>query len=307
MKAKIIVIFMLLFLLVGCRGFSRSEEGDVNYRRGTTGLELRFLDRSPPYYVYEGDYLNIIVELYNRGASGVYGGELYITGYDPNLIGRYGASGFLGIPPPGTPHRFELLDKKTQFNREGGYDMLEFTSGELYLAGIDKYKIPLTVYACYEYETIANTEICMDPEPHRPPSEKPCYTKNPAMGGGQAAPVAVTNIDLTNMRNSMRITFTISDLGNGNTIDLSRKQQGACPTGFGPADVDVVYLEHVKVGDQTINCNPDGRIKLVNGVGRVSCTAPIPSGTAYTTPLEIILYYGYRTHIRREVEIRGFY
>ena len=67
-------------------------------------------------------------------------------------------------------------------------------------------------------------------------------------------------------------------------------------------------LSFVKVGNLPItqSCSPSGRIKLVNGNGRVSCTVPISGMTAYTTPLEIRLEYGYKDFIRREVEIRGF-
>ena len=312
MKRTIVMVILLVFLLVGCRGFSRHEEGDVNYRRGTQGLELRLLDRSPPFVVYEGDYLPIGIEFFNRGASEIFYGEYYITGYDPSIIRNYDPlyPGNLNALPS-YPYFFDMLDKKTQFNREGGYMIKEHSSGRINLPiGTDKYRIPLTVYACYDYETILNTEICMDPEPHRPPGDKACITRNPAVGGGQAAPVAITNVDLTNMRNNMRITFTISNVGSGTIVDLDRMLNfNACPTGFGPADVDVVYLDEVLVGgpgSPAVDCSPSGRVKLVNGIGRVSCTVPIPSGTAYTTPLDIRLEYGYRTHVRREVEIRGF-
>jgi hypothetical protein len=315
MKHKIIILILLVLFLAGCRSGSINEEGDVNFRTGTRGLEIKYLDRSPPFYVYEGDYLPITLELFNRGASEIFEGEIYITGYDPNIIHNNPASGVPGnLPTPGTPIKFEMLDKKTQFNREGGYLIMELNSGKINLPyGTHKYNIPLTVYACYDYETIANTEICMDPEPHRQYYDKPCVTTNVNMGGGQGAPVGVGNVELTNMRDQMRITFTINNVGSGfgagTIVDLDKMRQNACPTGFGPTDIDVIYLSEVKVGTNTITqwCSPNGRIKLVNGVGRVSCTAPMPAGTAFKTPLEIRFEYGYRTHIRRDVEIRGYY
>ena len=307
MKKIIIVMVLLAFLLVGCRGFSRNEEGDVNYRRGTTGLDIRFLDRSPPYVVYEGDSLPITLELFNRGASPINWGRIYITGYDTSIIPRHGIDGSISTLPGPEGHPFEMFDAKTQFNREGGYKIKEFQSGTLNLFGGDKYRVPITVHACYDYETVANVEICMDPEPHRSPTDKACITRNPGMGGGQAAPVAVTNVDLTNMPGEMRMTFTIKNVGDGTLVEPN-KMNTHCPTGFSPSDVDVVYLDYVKVGqhDVTYDCSPNGRIKLYNGVGRVSCVAQMTQHTAYKTPLEISLYYGYKTFIRRQVEIRGF-
>ena len=308
MKKIIIMVFLLVILLAGCRGTSRHEEGDINYRRGTIGLDMRFLDRSPPYVVYERDVLPITLELFNRGAAEIHWGRIYVTGYDTNIISRFSTDGTISSLPGHEGHPFEMFDAKTQFNREGGYKIMEFQSATLDLRGGDKYRVPLTVYACYDYETIANVEICMDPEPHRAPYDKACITRNPSVGGGQGAPVAITYVDLTNMRDQMRITFSISNVGGGTLIDRN-KMQFLCPTGFGPADVDVVELIEVKVGNQIITdrCSPNGRIKLVNGVGRVSCSALMTQPSAYTTPLEITLYYGYRSHIRREVEIRGFY
>jgi hypothetical protein len=314
MKYRNIALILLVLLLVGCRGNSRDEEGYVDFRTGTIGLEMRFLEKSPPFYVYEGDVLPITLELFNKGASEIFAGEIYVTGFDPNLINNYGPiPGNLPLPGTLQPYLpFEMLDKKTQFNKEGGYQIIEFNSGKIDLpSGTHKYNIPLTIYACYDYETIASTEICIDPEPHRSYYDKPCVTRNVGMGGGQGAPVAITNVELTNMREQMRITFTIqnvgSGMGGGTIVDLEKMFAGACPTGFGPVDVDVVYLNYVRVGDSApLACSPDGRIKLVNGVGRVSCTYAMPGGTAYKTPLEIKLEYGYRTFIRRDVEIRGF-
>jgi hypothetical protein len=303
-------------LLVGCRGNSRDVEGDVNFRTGTQGLELRFLDQSPPLHVYEGDYLPITLELFNRGASEIFTGEIHITGYDPQIINNnLGAGINIGnLPYPGEPVYFEMLDKKTQFNREGGYLLMEFSSGKINLPQqTPKYSIPLTIFACYDYETIASTEICIDPEPHKVYNEKACVTRNVGMGGGQGAPVAVTNVELVNMREQMRITFDIVNVGSGlsggTIVDLNKMFDNACPNGFGPNEIDVVYLSEVKVGINGITqfCSPNGRVKLVNGRGRVSCTYQMPGGTAFKTPLEIKLEYGYKTFIRKDVEIRGFY
>lgn len=307
MKRIILTMILLAFLLVGCRGFSRSQEGDVNYRRGTQGLEIRFLDRSPPHVLYETDPLVATLELYNRGASEIRDGYIYFTGFDTNIITQFGPGPEIGTR---TWTTFRMDDKKTQFNREGGYDIVEFSSSSISLGGLPSYRIPLTAYACYDYETIASTEICVDPEPYKPPSEKPCQTRNVNFGGSQAAPVAVTYANIESMVNQVRITFTIKNVGNGMIVRRNSIERN-CPTNFGPNDVDVVQLTHVTLGGRSVSlndCSPSGEIRLSNGVGRVSCVITnIGADTAFTTPLEIKLDYGYRTHIRRDVEIRSIY
>ncbi len=315
MRTQIISIFIILTLLLvvtGCSGTPRQEEGDVDFRRGTTGFEMRLIEGNPPYQVYEHDLLPITLEVFNRGVSPIIDGELYITGYDPDIINNNLAGYLPGtLPAYGQPHYFSIIESRSQFNEEGGYDVLEFSSGEIVLPyGTTIYDIPLALYACYGYETIASGNVCIDPEPHRTYADKPCITQDVGMGGGQGAPVAVTYIDVTNMRDYIRLTFTISNVGGGTLIDEYAFSQGACPTGFGPQDINVVYVDQVILGKFPITqyCAPSGRIKLNNGVGKVSCTAPIPTGstTAYKTPVEIRLNYAYKEILKKNIQIRGY-
>ncbi len=307
----VIVVLVLLVFVSGCAGNARTEEGDVNFRTGSQGLEMRLLDGNPPYIVYEHDILPISVELFNRGTSPIWDAELYITGFDPNIINNNLGSYPPGnLPSYGTPYPFTIDEAKNQFNREGGYEILEFNSGEISFAnvqGLTTYEIPLVVYACYLYETLASTKICVDPEPHRTYSDKPCITQDASFGGGQGAPVSVSHVNVVNMRDSIRLTFTINNVGGGTIVDPYAYFDGKCPTGFSPADIDVVYMDYAKLGTMVMtDCTPNGRIKLNNGFGRVSCTAPIGGTTAFTTPVEVKLGYAYKDYIRKNIQIRGY-
>lgn len=314
MKTRIVLgIFIIsLLILTGCAGTSRSEEGEVDFRRGTRGLEMRFLEGNPPMYVYEGDVLPLAIELFNKGTSPIWDAELYIAGYDPNIINNNLGGHIMGnLPLYGTPATFRIDEAKNQFNKEGGYEILEFSSGKISfhnVEGVTTYDVPLVVYACYLYETLASAQICVDPEPHRTYADKPCITTNVGMGGGQGAPVAVTHVDVSNMRDSIRLTFSISNVGGGTIVDTYAYWDGKCPTAFSPSDIDVVYFDYVKLGTyEMTDCTPStGRIKLNNGYGKISCSAPIGGTTAFKTPVEIKLGYGYKDLIRRNVQIRGY-
>lgn len=314
MRTRILIfvlVLVLLFSLTGCSGTSRNEAGDVNYRQGTKGLEMRLMDANPPYQVYEHDILPITIEMFNRGVSPITDGELYITGYDPNIINNNLAGNTPGnLPAYEQPHYFSITEAKSQFNKEGGYDVLEFNSGDINLPyGTTTYDVPLVIYACYTYETVASGDICVDPEPHRSYTDKACTTQNVGMGGGQGAPVAVSYIDVTNMRDQIRLTFTINNVGGGTVIDQDAFYNGACPTGFSPKDINVVDLERVMLGtlDITTFCAPTGRIKLnEGGMGKISCTAPIGGTTAFKTPVEIALSYAYKDNIKKNIQIKGY-
>jgi hypothetical protein len=314
MENKKVVLFlltMLVLLAFGCGSNPSREEGDVNFRQGNQGLEMRFLQGNPPYTVYEQDILPITIEMFNRGTEPVMNGMLFITGYDPNIITNNPWGGGISgnLPAYGTSIPFRMDDKKTQFNREGGYNVMEFQSGTIELPeGSTTYEIPLVAYACYEYSTLASDTICIDPQPHRTYMDKPCITADVGMGGSQGAPVAVTHAAIENMRDQIRITFTISNVGGGEIVD-SQVMAQKCPTSFSPADINIVYVDSVNTllgPDFKLTCTPNGRIKLVNGYGKIVCTAGIAGDTAFKTPIQIKLDYGYKTYVRQQVQIRGY-
>ena len=63
----ILLLFLLSFILSSCSGGSPRIK-DVNYFQGIQGVEIEFLDESPPSELYEDTPFNINVILENRGA-----------------------------------------------------------------------------------------------------------------------------------------------------------------------------------------------------------------------------------------------
>ena len=90
----VLMIFLLFITISGCdTGSTSAEYVDRDYHKGTNGLEMKFLKNAPPSKIYEGDKLDIIVELENKGAwptSDIFKGKLYVSGFDLNSIrGRW--------------------------------------------------------------------------------------------------------------------------------------------------------------------------------------------------------------------------
>jgi len=322
------VIFLIVLLvgLVGCgRTSQRQEEGDVNFRTGTRALEMRIIEDDPSWTVYEHDIFSIGVELFNKGAYPIEGGgysQLFLTGYDPDIIKNIVPGSLFppgNLPQYGTFAPIPPIEPRTQFNEEGGYQVMQFYSGEIILPpGTTNYDVPLYIYACYPYETLASGDVCIDPQPHRTNVDKPCWTHDVSMGAGQGAPVSINYIGVTNMKDSLRLSFSISNSGNGDVVDETAIWDGKCPTSFTPMDINIIDLIKVTVGnyDVTVDCEPKDRIRIVNGNGKIVCNirmAAMPAyqsmyneGTAFVTPVEIQLRYGYRTYIQKHIQIRGY-
>ncbi len=299
-----LAIVIVLLLTVGCgRTSQRGEEGFMWYRTGSQGLEMNLMHSSPQPVIYEGDTLTVSLEMWNKGTSPITLGQIWYTGYDRSIIPNYGTSGTGDLP---VFENFQILDYRDQYNNEGGVTYLDRKSGDIYLPiGTARYPFRFMVYACYDYQTIAPTAICIDPEPWRTNYDKPCIAVDVG-GGTQGAPVAVTHIDQETTSDSIRFKISISNVGGGTVVD-QLYTTSKCPTSFLPSDLDKVYLDYVTLSDLDITgtCKPQSPIRLNAGTGYVYCEAPLPVGPAFKTILEVGLSYGYKQAISKEIEIRS--
>ena len=297
-KKGFVIVLMILVLVIsscssGSRGDPRSSEiEDLNYHTGSQGLVLRFVPGTPPQSVYEGDPLNIMVEYSNKGAYDIYGGQLYISGYDPGFISFY--------PPYGS---FDAKGK-SEFNPLGELSKThEFYADRVRIPqGVDAYSPRFMVTACYKYKTEAFKEVCIDPDPFSvAPREKVC-TVHDVSFGTQGAPVAVNLAETTTSRNRVQFKVHVSNVGGGTVID-NRAPITSCHTLLRRSDIDRVSI-NAKFSDKFLDCEPE-IIHMVNGKGISVCTYDgADIGTeAFLTVLNIELLYGYRTSIQTTTNV----
>ena len=96
MKSKLAILLLIsLFLIAACgkNSINPNVRSGGDYRTGSQGLEMNFVKNAPPYKIYTGDQLDIIVELQNRGAwppDDIFNGFLVIHGFDESAIIRKG-------------------------------------------------------------------------------------------------------------------------------------------------------------------------------------------------------------------------
>ena len=101
-KLCILSCIIMIIFLCGCLQEGAVTVDDTDYHRGTRGLEMYFIPNAQPNQVYDGDHLDIMVELKNMGAypgSDIFDGKLEISGFDPNAIS---GSCLRLHPPPST-------------------------------------------------------------------------------------------------------------------------------------------------------------------------------------------------------------
>ncbi|RME53067.1 hypothetical protein D6783_02985 [Candidatus Woesearchaeota archaeon] len=200
----------------------------------------------------------------------------------------------------------------------GGETALHTYTGYLHdwPAGLDEIRQNFLLTSCYLYTTYATPLVCIDPEPFNE-GEKVCRPRTITWGKGQGAPVTITSIYQENTPLKVRFDFEVRNVGTGKIFDPGYIEY--CSPYF-PGRVtskmlDVVYIGDVRIGtasliegDPRLECSPDFKVRLQNGVGRFTCSYDISRlrnlKSAFETPLIIELWYGYSQTDRRTVTIK---
>tara|TARA_B100000315_G_scaffold20369_1_gene17990 strand:- start:2181 stop:3035 length:855 start_codon:yes stop_codon:yes gene_type:complete len=280
---------------------------------------MRLIDNAPPARQYDEEPLNVLVEVHNAGATDIVdgSGKLYLSGFDPSLI--------TGISTAGK--RIGDLEGKDFDFLDGGFDFFNFQGNvrDLRQRNIERYEPTLLVTSCYEYETIANPEVCIDGDPYTINyQQKVCSGTSPLgnFRSDQGAPVAVTKVRVEPAPRKTRFEINVENIGKGLAFqpDLSflEKCNPYDDDGLDFDDINLVRVEEVKVGNVDIKstCKPleNGLLRIksdrtsktgaaVRGSGIMRCELTNINEPAFSSPLRIKLTYGYRDSIQKKVEL----
>lgn len=307
---KSVGIVLFLLLLVACAGIGRKAEKPQpqEFRSGSQGLYMQFVTNLPPPKVFDREPLNVMVQVENRGTAMIGSAGLdsiYLSGFDTSIITNMPIDG-VDIPQ---------MEGRGPYMPQGGIDTVSFTSRiqPLTAKHIDKYQPTLLVTACYHYETIASAQVCIDPNPYAPTSIVKVCTPSTVGTGSQGAPIAVTSVEVVPSPEKTRFKISISNVGGGDVFKPGATNLKKCSPyvgGLGFNDVDFVHVYDVIISGQGIKdtCKPMdnfGNVRLTNGQAQLFCEFNSPPGqSAFLTPLEILLDYGYRSSIFRQIDIR---
>ncbi len=308
MKKSVIIVLFLVFLMA-CAGRKAAQQAQpTEFRSGTQGIYMQFVTNLPPPKVFDREPLNVMIQVENRGTApvGMAGlDRIYLSGFDNNIITNIPMDG-VDIPP---------MEGRGPYMPQGGIDTVSFM-GRIQPLGsrrIDKYQPTLLATACYRYETIASAQVCIDPNPYAPTSAAKVCTPSTVGTGSQGAPIAVTSVEVTPSPEKTRFKISISNVGGGDVFRAGARYLGSCSPysgGLGFNEIDFVRVTDVIISGQPIKdtCKPldkEGHVRLTNGQAQLFCEFNAPPGqSAFLTPLEILLEYGYRYSIFRQVDIR---
>ena len=324
MKNKIYIFALLLLLVLSSCKIKRTSDGIIYERAGTEGLAIDFLPNSPPARIVVGKAdreINVVVEARNKGAYPELDrkkpqkleGKLFIGGFAKNII-DFKDNDKIDL-------NSLFLEGRSNANPSGGFDLAEFKgiikSQEL---PFDKFSPVFSAIACYKYQTVATTPVCIDAEPYSDLRINKVCKIHPITLATQGAPIAVIKLDEEVLSDSIQFRIAIKNVGNGDVLDAEPIK---CDPNANTEEAriqrknfDLVKLKSVQLEKKELKCRPlvkgtsgnEEYIRLINGEGFLLCSADITSNMraqayGYTTPLEITLDYAYRNTIQKQVEI----
>jgi hypothetical protein len=272
---------------------SNAEEGQPSASdiySGTRGLVMEFVEDATPDSIFQSNGLVLLMELWNKGAYPV-DGRLYLSGYDKNLM----TMDQTRVPVS--------LEGKSRFNLEGGYSTVSFASTSISLPeGSDTYTPNFVVTGCYDYQTVATPIVCIDPNPQKTTQAQSCTPRSVSLGGGQGAPIAVTNVDVEALPEKTRFKITVQNVGNGDVVNANK-----CPYDLSYLDLNSIQYDISLSNIPSAQCQPKSPIRLINGEATIYCIFDVEGKDAYQAPLSIKLDYGYMTTTQKEVNIKYLY
>lgn len=337
-KRYVLALLLILVVVSSCslsgkKGTSSSKSSKraaEEIRTGTQGILVSFLQNAPPDKIVveqsadiKVNGFEVILDVRNKGAypqpeNGIpapVGAKVFLTGYDRNVI-------FFEKNPPSEDLSNKPLDGKSTINPNGGQDLITFKGYvNIENLNVEKYEPILQATACYQYWTIAGPSVCIDPDPYSTVSgRKVCEAQDVTLAS-QGAPVAVTKIEEEAFASKTQFRITVKNVGGGDVFkDKALEKCGPEGEKIVREDIDKIYIAYVKIGNKDLLCGPfidrpntevrekAGYIRMINGEGHVICelqSADYSSTkAAYTTPINILLQYGYRNVVEKKLLIK---
>lgn len=297
-KILFLMVISTLILFSGCNAKyektkEKTAEGQIT---GTTGLSINFLNL--PDKIFPKQTFNIPIKIENKGKADVEEAILTISGYDENHI-KLSSNRITGISLKGADP-FSKIGESTIRN----FNVISSIPPEI------DYKANFVVTTCYKYKTEASPTICINPK---------LFTQGVAMKGecknidavmsSQGAPLAVTKVEswFASDASFWEFRIFVENKGKGRLRFEDSYLKDCYDVSLEENDIDKVKIQ-TYVGGKQIKCSNDGfqttsdSFFLIEGKGEVRCRMDINSNQpAYTTPLTIILSYGYVDSISKQI------
>lgn len=332
MNKKLILIFIVVSLfLTGC-GVRPTDDRpitDVDVRKGTEGLNMKFVRNAPPDRVFEDGVFPMAVELKNKGASDIGDdkktqdikeqGGIVVFGFEKTYVdvSRWDEK------CTGEVCKVEI-EGKSVFNPAGDDEFITINAQAKKIGEqSETHRSTILATACYPYKTVFGSSVCIDTDIYGIVKRQKACSIQDLVFDGQGAPVAVTKIETRmlpqdNDKVKPHFIIYIENKGNGEVVNPEKDKEDpsiyiyekACTSkSLDYKDFNTLKISAWLSGEE-LDCSvdKDGMIRLREKEDMIRCESKdeddIPKNRdAYTSPLKIELDYGYTFTISKNIII----
>lgn len=265
-----LVLGMLAVVLSGCAG-DGTRPISTDYRQGTRGLVIGFVDGLPPNEVYQEGNFKIGLKLQNKGAYRISRGTIEVTGMDKKYVLL-----------PEKKKDLQPIEGKGMTSPEGGFYIEEF-SGEVLkvLKKAKEYEVNYYAVANYDYRTELQTEVCVNTNLYSDLKlgEESCKPEESQRFSGQGSPIAITELEevIIPEDEGARMVFKLylKNKGNGHLTSP-------------------IYMETARLSNQRLICQPEFIEFDEENENIFVCEAVENEPAVYTAPFYAAVYYSYQ-------------
>ncbi|MBW2981911.1 hypothetical protein KY343_03470 [Candidatus Woesearchaeota archaeon] len=303
-KKYIFAIFVisLLILITACEEGGEDITGIPEpFEGGSQGLIAEFEEigiiEEGEYTFYEDELIPMQINFKNKGEEDIEVGDLRIE-----LKGIL-IQDFSGIVSD-TLTNTELIEGVSEFNPEGGEEIIDFTptGGASYLQEIagTHYTInPFIVYT-YEYSTKALVpEVCFKEDLR---DTRLCNVKESKQIFSSGAPIQVISVEEeTAGTGKISLIFEVENVGGGEVTTPGDE--------FNPSYGQIAYRLEPITERPNWECTAAGRqneARLIGGTTVIRCRLlnPLPEDALYTKAIGLVINYDYRDVIQQKIRIK---
>jgi len=268
------MLVLLAVFIVGC-GSSNTGDAKTNFKTGSGGLRISFLNSAPPEKIYPNSDFRIILQFENEAAYDIISGEVSIVGLDAKYFEINPLQQFLPI-----------LDGRSLLNPSGGKDHLEFVgkAGQLF-QNAQSYRGNYFLKTKFKSTMEFSDTTCLSPRLYEI-YDSGCTPKEKKGYSGQGAPLAITDIEL--------VSYPI---GAGAKIEFRIRLRN-----LGRGLINKIYLKDARLGGEKFQkCEFQGPIidsheALLSADKQevmLLCETTLESSSSYETTLAFNFDYDY--------------
>jgi hypothetical protein len=309
-KLMLTLSFMAaLLLLAGCskmggffKGKGTGTMETYDFRKGTDGLEMQFVEGMPPKQLFVGADFTIGLRVKNKGAYDVTDrSELKISVPDDSAF-RFSEGNLKRV----------ALTGKSPYIKEGAEDVLLFPMTALCFPGYDgtmasirtNYTPKIKASACYYYETTANADLCIDTMKYlRAANEKlVCMMKDVQLEGGQGGPVGLVSmspniIPQGENRTVFQLSLSIKKL-KGKDVSIYHPESQCNVEGQNKVQIEA------ELGGEPLRCEPSEIYLLERDAVATVCKKDVNAALgAFVTPVSVRMRYYVEQSMLKEINV----